>query len=243
MELNKLENEFRKKLNEREISPSDKAWDRLDAMLNVAEKTKPKKKYTWMYVAAGFLGFLLVCTVYFNQRETLVNNPKNVIVVKEEQAKDTIAKPNNSIEDKIILKPLKSNVVVVKETQEVQEGKSEKVNQNRINKNQVAERSIIKETNTENWKNNQETESKNNQTSIAENSKNATVDQLLTTAEKTLAMDKSTQQKSRVKINASDLLSQVDGELDLSFREKVINKVNKNYQTVKVALANRNVEE
>jgi len=38
-------------------------------------------------------------------------------------------------------------------------------------------------------------------------------------------------------------LSQVDGELELSFREKVIAKVNKNYQTVKVALANRNNQE
>lgn len=56
-------------------------------------------------------------------------------------------------------------------------------------------------------------------------------------------MDRGVQQKNKVKINANDLLSQVDGELELSFREKVINKVNKNYQTVKVALANRNVEE
>ncbi|MCV9932616.1 hypothetical protein OIU80_10000 [Flavobacterium sp. LS1R47] len=243
MEPSKLEKEFREKLNVREIKPSDKAWDRLDAMLNVAEEVKPKRKHTWMYVAAGFIGFLLVCTVYFNQRETTVHNPENDIVVKEVQVKDSIAKPNNIIEDKIILKPLKSNAVVVKETEEVHERKSEKVNQNRINQNQVAERSIIKETNRENWKNNQKTESKINQIAIADNSKNATVDQLLTSAEKTLAMDKGVQQKNKVKINANDLLSQVDGELELSFREKVINKVNKNYQTVKVALANRNVEE
>jgi hypothetical protein len=48
--------------------------------------------------------------------------------------------------------------------------------------------------------------------------------------------------KTAVKVNPNTLLSQVDGELELSFREKVINKVNKNYQTVKVALANRNQE-
>ena len=48
--------------------------------------------------------------------------------------------------------------------------------------------------------------------------------------------------KTLVKVNSNTLLSQVDGELELSFREKVINKVNKNYQTVKVALANRNQE-
>ena len=48
---------------------------------------------------------------------------------------------------------------------------------------------------------------------------------------------------AKVRINAADLLNQVDGELELSFREKVITKVNKNYQTVKVALANRNQQE
>ncbi|HEX8016555.1 MAG TPA: hypothetical protein VF465_15105 [Flavobacterium sp.] len=49
--------------------------------------------------------------------------------------------------------------------------------------------------------------------------------------------------KSKVKVNANDLLNQVDGELELSFREKIISKVNKNYQTVKVAVASRNQQE
>ena len=45
-----------------------------------------------------------------------------------------------------------------------------------------------------------------------------------------------------LKVDAKNLLSQVDGELDLTFREKVISKVNKNYREVKGALANRNKE-
>jgi hypothetical protein len=32
MEQNKLEKEFRKKLNQREITPTENAWDRLDAV-------------------------------------------------------------------------------------------------------------------------------------------------------------------------------------------------------------------
>ena len=240
MEPNKLEKEFREKLNAREINPSDKAWDRLDAMLNVAEEAKPKRKYTWMYVAAGFIGFLLVGTVYLSQKEISNNDLNNTVVTKEEQPIDSITTINSN-HDKIILKSLNTEAVVLKETEKVFEEKKEKYN--KANHNQVAEYSIIKESNKENWKNNQKTESKINQTVIADNSKNATVDQLLISAEKTLAMDKGVQQKNKVKINANDLLSQVDGELELSFREKIINKVNKNYQTVKVALANRNVEE
>lgn len=242
MEPNKLEREFREKLNEREINPSDRAWDRLDAMLQVAEESKPKRKYTWMYVAAGFIGFLLISTIYFSQKELPNDRINNPVVVKEEQPKDSVGEVKNE-QNKIISKSLNNDVLVIKETEKVLEEKNQQIKQHKTNQNQVEERSIIKEANNENWKNNQKTESKINQTAIVENSKNVTVDQLLVSAEKTLAMDKGIQQKNKVKINANDLLSQVDGELELSFREKVINKVNKNYQTVKVALANRNAEE
>jgi hypothetical protein len=43
-----------------------------------------------------------------------------------------------------------------------------------------------------------------------------------------------------VKVSASNLLSEVDKELTLSFRQKVIRKIDKNYKTVKLALINRN---
>jgi hypothetical protein len=50
----------------------------------------------------------------------------------------------------------------------------------------------------------------------------------------------STNSKSTIKVDAKSLLSQVDGEVEQTFREKVFTKVNKNYKEVKVALANRN---
>jgi hypothetical protein len=52
----------------------------------------------------------------------------------------------------------------------------------------------------------------------------------------------SANKKSNIKVDAKNLLSQVDGELELTFREKVINKVTKNYKEVKVVLTNRNNE-
>ena len=71
MEPNKFEKDFREKLNQRKIEPSDKAWDRLDAMLSVAEKKQPKKKNNrWLYIAASLVGFLLVGTFFFNQKQS-----------------------------------------------------------------------------------------------------------------------------------------------------------------------------
>jgi hypothetical protein len=71
------------------------------------------------------------------------------------------------------------------------------------------------------------------------NTSDDTVDEMLAAVQ---SSPKASISKTAVKVNPNTLLSQVDGELELSFREKVINKVNKNYQSVKAALANRNQE-
>ncbi|TDX14238.1 hypothetical protein [Flavobacterium sp. S87F.05.LMB.W.Kidney.N] len=242
MEPNSFEKDFRDKLNERKIEPSNKAWDRLDAMLSVAEENKPitinsnkKSKRKWLYIAASFIGFLLVGTLFFNQNKNAVEVPKTVVVEKEIQ-KESVTKPAiNNIDS------IKTENAIAEKTSEQVSAKQEKLNNqisNKTNKNesnQIAESSII-------IKNNQEKQSASNQVLITENAKNSNVDQLLETAENKVLAESSTK-KAKVKINASDLLNQVDGELELSFREKMITKVNKNFQDVKVALSNRNQKE
>jgi len=240
MEPNNFEKDFREKLNERKIDPSYKAWDRLDAMLSVAEEKKQhKKKNKWIYIAASLVGFLLVGTFFFNQKKT-IENPKNSVVVKENIKKDSAVKPAFNIIDsaktEIAISEKDATHTSVKNSIAKKIERNQNTNQNSKNEtNQIAESSIIK--------NNHEKQSINNQTSVVENPKNSTVDQLLNSAEKTVVEENSAKPKSKVKVNANDLLNQVDGELELSFREKVITKVNKNYQTVKVALANRNQQE
>ena len=238
MEPNNFEKDFREKLNQRKIEPSHKAWDRLDAMLSIAEEKKqPKNKKRWMHIAAGIVGFLLVGTLFFNQKKSVVEMPKDTVVIKENLQKDSVVKPALKV-----INPVKAAVAVSEKTanqNSVKEEKSLNVQPNKILKtksNQIAESSII-------IKNNQEKQSVNNQCLAVETSKKETVDQLLQSAEKTIVAENSVKPKSKVKINANDLLHQVDGELELSFREKMITKVNKNYQTVKVALANRNQQE
>jgi len=241
MEPNNFEKDFREKLNQRKIEPSDKAWDRLDAMLSVAENKKPKKKRKWLYVAASIVGLLLVGTFFFNQKKSEVEIPKETIVIKENEKKDSVTKPALNVIDSV-----KTEVAISEKPTIQKSSKEEKINthtsEQKLNKtiknesNQIAESSII-------IKNNQEKQSINNQTSTVETSKKENADQVLNSAEKTVVAENSVKPKSKVKVNANDLLNQVDGELELSFREKVITKVNKNYQTVKVALANRNQQE
>ncbi|WKL47464.1 hypothetical protein Q1W71_21210 [Flavobacterium pectinovorum] len=241
MEPNNFEKDFREKLNQRTIEPSNKAWDRLDAMLSIAEEKQPKKNYKWLYIAASIVG-LLVGTFFFNQKKNVVETPKVNVVTEDNAKKNSAVQPTLNVIDS------NKTEIAVSEKMSIQTSnkREKKINHNvseqksyqliKNEKNQIAESSII-------IKNNQEKQSINNQTSVVETSKNENVDQLLNTAEKTVVAEHSAKPKSKIKINASDLLHQVDGELETSFREKVITKVNKNYQTVKVALANRNQEE
>jgi len=242
MEPNNFEKDFREKLNQRTIEPTNKAWDRLDAMLSIAEEKQPKKNYKWLYIAASIVGFLLVGTFFFNQKKNVVETPKNNVVIEEVAKKDSVVKPTVNRIDSSKIEIAASEKATIKRANtkeangnpDVSIQKSKQLIQNE--KNQIAESSII-------IKNNQEKQSISNQTSVVATSKNENVDQLLITAEKMVVAEHSAKPKSKIKINANDLLNQVDGELETSFREKVITKVNKNYQTVKVALANRNQEE
>lgn len=238
MEPNNFEKDFRDKLNQRKIEPSDKAWDRLDAMLSIAERTEPKQtsKRKWLYVAATIVGFLLVGTFFFNQKKNTIETPKENVVMEENLRKDSIVKPIlNTIDSR-------KNEITNSEKSSDQISNKEKVNLNhksgkpiKKEQNQIAESSII-------IKNNQENQTINNQISTVETSKNENRDQLINSAEKTAVAENSAKAK-KINVNASDLLNQVDGELELSFREKIITKVNKNYQTVKVAVTNRNQQE
>lgn len=235
MEPNNFEKDFREKLNERKIEPSNNAWDRLDAMLSVAEEKKPKKNRKWLYIAASLVGFLLVGTFFFSQKEKSIEMPINTVVEKETE-KDSVEKPilndidSSKTEVAVSENPLKKTLN--------KEDKNHNQKSNKIIKNesnQIAESSVI-------IKNNQEKQSINKAV-ITETQKKETVDQLLDSAEKTVVVENSAKPKAKIKVNANDLLNQVDGELEESFREKVITKVNRNYQTVKVALANRNQQE
>ena len=225
MEPNKLETDFQKILNQREIKPSENSWDRLDAMLTVAEEKKPKRNYDWMYIAASIIGFIFIGTLFFSQTEELIDVKRDNVVLENKEIKKS-SESTIQKQTKIIVSPNISSKSVAVISNKNQKSKI------RITETKLPvhcnvcpeEKSII----------NQKAEQLN-----ALNQNTVKVDELLTAVENP---SKNEIQKSSVKVDVNNLLSQVDGELELSFREKVINTIGKNYKTVKVALANRNQE-
>ena len=238
MEPNKVDKIFRKSLQDREINPTPAAWDRLDAMLTVAEEKKAGPTYNWLYIAATIIGFIAIAIVFFSKTEPLEDVRRNEIVYENQtpiQGKDSI----QDEKQKEILAPEISETVA----ESTQNKPTQSINKNQTNlNNNPIERKPNNQTQLERQPSNEAIA--NNQAII--NQKTEQSDQLSkpitnnpSTAVATLESNPKLG-KTPIKVNASNLLSEVDGELELSFREKVINKINKNYKTVKVALDTRN---
>ena len=240
MEPNNIENQFREKLNAREIKPSEKSWDRLDAMLTVADpsvselaKQKPKRNYRWIYFAASFLGFILIGTIFLSQTQEVIDSEHQEVVF----GKDNIEAKENalekfldvSLENKVVENTVTSERVVTKQ-------KSKVIMNPKIS--QLSEEQLPNEVALVSEIDNSSSPIINQKTEV----KYVNIDALLASVEKENPNQSNVKNTVAVKVNSNDLLSQVDGELELSFREKVIQSVNKKYKEVKVAVAKRNLK-
>ena len=233
MELNNIEKQIKEKLNSRTIQPSNQAWDRLDAMLTVAEYEKSKRKYNWLYIAASFLGFMLIGTIFISQNEEISDIEQSVVI----ENKVIEESPETSIVEKAsVITPTQtiSESAIVSETNTM-ELKTEKAKTRK-------EAIIYALSNNQNPKENTIINQKTEQKISLPKSNDADVEKLLAIIDKTSETENPIK-RATIKVNASKLLSQVDGELELSFREKVIKTAGKNYRTVKESLASRNQEE
>ncbi|RYJ39756.1 hypothetical protein NU08_1425 [Flavobacterium anhuiense] len=246
MEPNNFEKDFREKLNQREIEPSSKAWDRLDAMLSVAEEKEPikldskKSKRKWLYIAASFIGFLLVGTIYFNRSETVEIRKNTPIVLEQKINKDTldlgIHKEDVISVNKHNQKPIMKNAIAVVGTHN--QNKNPKQLESKVElsaRNDLKRDSAIINS----------FENKNYQ---PENkSKYITAEQLLAEVsgkvETKSADEVIKKNRKAVSVNPNDLLLNAETELNQSYRESALDKFNKSLKAVKSAIANRNYEE
>ena len=227
MEPNKIDNQIREKLNAREIQPSAQAWDRLDAMLAVSEEKKSKKGYGWFFVAASMLLFFGLGFFLFNSNETTEINNSTPIVTTINEEIDTVE--TNKI-----------NEISVEKEQHVLVQNEMNFSKTQTNKKSEEANKLTKEENL----------TKDNSLSIihhpSPNSyKYVSPENLLAevqTGEKVITSDKKISPKTKMKVDANSLLTNVEKELDENYRETTLDKLNRKFQDAKSALANRNYE-
>ena len=249
-EPNKLETQIKEQLSAREIQPSEMAWDRLDAMLSVAEEKKttrsPFLSFQFIGIAASVLVLVSLGLFFFNPKEIVVKPEKNVVVKEENNNKVNVnTKINSKIkvnENNLNINEQNQQVAVIKNQQSKISNQKSSPSFNQNNQKATINPLINQEKEIQ-FQNNEVIAQKDinfkqalPKEIVISKSSPENVDDLLASVDKTPKSNA----KPKVKVNANSLLSQVDGELDQSFRDKVLTKINKNYQEVKVALATRN---
>lgn len=255
MEPNKLEKQFRDKLNAREIQPSAQAWDRLDAMLSVAEEKKTRKPFGFLFIAAGILVLVTLGLFFFNQNDTIISTPNTI--VGTETKSDTLQNPTEIRTTPIVESQKQNKAVAASDVQPTTknnvtlsavEGQQKSTNRQGVSiQNQSPKSNQIIKDKTIEYQVSSDVALKE-LPKIMEQKEIVIRKEVKVKSDESLLADldhkvkESTNKTATVKVDAKSLLSQVDGEVEYSFREKMLQKINKNYQEVKVALANRNNE-
>ncbi len=246
--MEKLEKHIKEKLEGRKLSPSSKAWESIASSLGSKVKTSTNNKY-WYAIAASAIGLLIISVVYLNSLNT---NEQSIEVVEVEKEpvimeidnlnKTEVANTNdetaeqlqqeveintrntNSDKESFIQKP--SEIAVIEEVKKEQNP----INDGFVNAN--TQDLLIDEKINEILATVINLESEAIQVSDAE------VDSLLRVAQFDILKEKVFQDNG--KVDAMALLSEVEDELDQSFRDKIFTKLKEGLFKARTAVADRN---
>ncbi|QYJ68575.1 hypothetical protein [Flavobacterium litorale] len=255
MEPNNIEQEFKDKLAGRTIQPSAQAWDRLDAMLTVAEeekpKPKPKFKMKWLYMAASLLVFLSLGMLFMQQKDDVITPnsivTKDAVVTTPDATQPSLIQESESGSSIKTIAPVQQPAAPVYQYNAVAAHTNTKkeatttapnnnttiaTNPNLIANALVQEKAVVITTQTE------------AESSVSRITVNP--DDLLAEVERNSTQNLATMEVStmepKIQVNSEELLYSVETEVNQSFRSKVLKSAIKNYHVLKTSVANRNHE-
>ena len=245
MAPNKFENHIKKQLEDREIRPSSNAWLKLSNRLDEAAIEQPKRRnYFWYAVAACVVGLIILSAVFFNA--TPILSESNIQVVEDD--KEVFEKVDDFPETKIernavevvstggaVEEKLESKVVKTKAEVPEKEALSETLvavsNEVQVPLKDASEEII----NTKLLQLFAQVEALEHENEVLTD---AEVDSLLRRAQEEILTDKLFQDNHS--IDAMALLSEVESELDKSFRDQIFESLKSGFFKVRTAVADRN---
>jgi len=246
MAPNKFEEHIKKQLQEREIQPSARVWESLSEKLDVVAPQKKKKGYFWYSIAASIIGFLIISAVYFNRGDS-INQDVQVAGKDEELIKvGTKQKIDNENVDVVeIDKKVHSPVIEIQT--ELEDQKDDFTNRiTWVNKDHTVNESDIEKVKIDgNFQdeiiNNKILEVVATVDSLEMNTDaltEAEVNELLRNAQEEILRDRLFDKNGSV--DAMALLTEVEDELDQSFRDQIFESLKTGFLKVRTAVADRN---
>lgn len=234
---NNFDKNIQQKFNSRKIEPSAQAWDRLDAMLTVAEEKKQPKTYFWLKIAASFLLFTGMGYVFFQQNQkSEILQPTNEVVITNETPTNEV---ENNDDTEIIISPETQNELAIatpKETNSVTK-KVSKQNDNSKYKSKLESYLAVTEKQNEIIAKTENKTTPQEQTNQKSTYNYVNPETLLAEVQGNKKPNGNTNTyKSTLKVNPNDLLNSVESELDQSFKDKALTK----FKQAKSVFVNRN---
>ena len=256
----KFEEHIKEKLDNREIQPSAKSWEKLNSRLDASEKRSGGK--WWISAAAAVVVILIASVIFVNQQEQAVNpivenpveekvqeNPNNndfkqpVQVASEENkevedervVQSDIKKSESQKPEKVIVENQNSEPVLKSE----ERPQGSQLKRKFIEPIEISQTVIANTESSELYDKVQEVLAK-----IAEGEKSSEnyteneIDALLAEAARELSNDKDLYKTGSV--NADALLADVEYEVDQSFRKEVFDFLKEEFLKAKTAVATRN---
>ena len=101
MEQDNFNKNIQEKFNFRTIEPTETAWNKLDAILSLAEEKKQPKIFFWLSIAATFILFTGVGYVFFQQNEKTKLMPSTEEIVTSKTNSETETHKQNTEESSI----------------------------------------------------------------------------------------------------------------------------------------------
>lgn len=203
MARHNIDKQVKRSLDEREIIPSDAAWNRLEAMLD--DEQPRRKPMTWLFIAAGIAAVVALGSMVFKNAD--VRQPAPAVVTAE--PKDTMINDGqNSPVPMVLPMPEKTQRAVAEQRREA-----------------APEKSVAP--------------------AVSEPILDIPTEIAVVVVPESVSSDPvpAVHQRKRITVNADLLLSEVNRELDASFREKVIRSFGQSVHEVRVTLSNRNLEQ
>ncbi len=263
---NNIENKIKKEFKNREIKPSNNAWEVLNAQLEVTTTKKENKKLKFLAYAAVFIGLLFGLIAFINGNKTTVDKP----VVVDRDNKIETPNNNNQITNKsqnstkkVI--ETKNEIVATKEPVKVKNIKKQIKNSKKkvifnVQKNsQVASNDIIKEEKQEIiskqniFKNSQKQITKTELSNINSNANNESNNKPKTVKKKLFSSDedidlllatalKSDTNKTikNIKIQTAYLQYSVESEINTPIGNKILKTLKAGVDTVEEYITSNN---
>ena len=233
MEQDNFNKNIQEKFNFRTIEPSETAWNKLDAMLTLAEEKKQPKIFFWLSIAATFLLFMGVGYVFFQQNEKTKLMPSTEEIVTSKTNSETETQKQNTKESSVSFENELANNATKSTTLETKKSTTIHTAQKENTKLDVYETALLKqEVITAN-----EIKKEGIKQEIKETTFNYTTPEtLLAEVQGEKKPSNTVSFKSSLRVNPNELLQAVESELDQTFKEKTITKL----KQAKSVFVNRN---